>query len=710
MRFNFKQSRNRILTSALVAFLALGNVLAPTTAVQAKVKNPTSYSDPKVTAYQIKNGTKLNSKQYDKIQDAIDAADGTNQMIIELASGKEYHQMIEINKPYVTLKSEDSSKPATLVGETGPDDGTMIYIEGHDVTVDSVNITGLKYNAPKSGKCVVGIKIKGNNTHINNCKIYNMGCEYTKDAYEGIGFNAHGIICSNSKNDSDSQAITGVKVTNCELYNLTLGNSEALVMNGNVKNFVISNNSVHDCDNIGIDIIGYEKSGDNYSKYDRARDGDVINNIVYNISSGNNLTYRESASDKPGKCAGGIYVDGGTKIKIENNYVENCDIGLELASEAYHMTTDYITVRNNIFINNNELGGISIGGCGENNGYAANCTIQYNTIYNEDECVFRFQRANDSTNKISHNIFIAKNGSGIKTYANDSSGYGIDKNTVENNYISNDYKKDNPSDKDNKFKATDIKFNKETGTITFNSNGTDLTGYGYGQSDDFKPVENDPANPENPIGPTEPTEPTEPTKPSETKDPSDTTKPSGTTNPADKNKDKDKDKDKTNPDKTAVTPSVTTPVISKNVSISDKKSNAKYKITKIIKKNGKIVGGNVEYATVLNKKCKKVTVPNRIKINGVLFNVTSIGNNAAKNCKKLTSVLIGKNVTKIGKNSFAGCKKLKTITIKSVKIKKIGANAFKGINKKAKFIINKKKLAAYRKMIRKAKAPKTCVF
>ena len=69
MRFNFKQSRNRILTSALVAFLALGNVLAPTTAVQAKVKNPTSYSDPKVTAYQIKNGTKSNNKQYDKIQD-----------------------------------------------------------------------------------------------------------------------------------------------------------------------------------------------------------------------------------------------------------------------------------------------------------------------------------------------------------------------------------------------------------------------------------------------------------------------------------------------------------------------------------------------------------------------------------------------------------------------------------------------------------------
>jgi len=31
-----------------------------------------------------------------------------------------------------------------------------------------------------------------------------------------------------------------------------------MVLNGNVEKFVVSNNVVHDNDNIGIDFIGYE--------------------------------------------------------------------------------------------------------------------------------------------------------------------------------------------------------------------------------------------------------------------------------------------------------------------------------------------------------------------------------------------------------------------------------------------------------------------
>ena len=43
-----------------------------------------------------------------------------------------------------------------------------------------------------------------------------------------------------------------------ELANLTLGSSEALVVNGNVKDFRIEGNKVHDTNNIGIDVIGFE--------------------------------------------------------------------------------------------------------------------------------------------------------------------------------------------------------------------------------------------------------------------------------------------------------------------------------------------------------------------------------------------------------------------------------------------------------------------
>lgn len=61
------------------------------------------------------------------------------------------------------------------------------------------------------------------------------------------------------------------------------------------------------------------------------------------------------------------------------------------------------------------------------------------------------------------------------------------------------------------------------------------------------------------------------------------------------------------------------------------------------------------------------------------------------------------------KQSFYGDSKLKTITIKSSKIKskKIGKSAFAKINKKATIRVPKKKLSAYKKIIRSAGAAKS---
>ncbi|MCR5543546.1 MAG: InlB B-repeat-containing protein [Eubacterium sp.] len=117
--------------------------------------------------------------------------------------------------------------------------------------------------------------------------------------------------------------------------------------------------------------------------------------------------------------------------------------------------------------------------------------------------------------------------------------------------------------------------------------------------------------------------------------------------------------------------------------ITDKKGNGIYKITKLTMKNGKITGGELSYVSPYNKKGKKITVQKQIKSAGCTFTVTSIG-----------------------KNAFKKLKKVKKLTIKADKLKTIGKNAFKGINKKVKIYVPKKKLKKYRKMIRKAKAPK----
>lgn len=161
---------------------------------------------------------------------------------------------------------------------------------------------------------------------------------------------------------------------------------------------------------------------------------------------------------------------------------------------------------------------------------------------------------------------------------------------------------------------------------------------------------------------------------------------------------------KTLKDETGVTYNVAEKVtetqLKKNAKIADKKSGGKYKITKITKKNGKVVGGTVEYLAPYNKNTKLISATGKVKLAGVTFTVTSIGNNCAKGCKKLTKVVIGENVTTIGKNAFNGCTKLKTIQIKSKKLKKVGANAFKGIYKKATISVPKTKKANYTKLLK----------
>lgn len=147
--------------------------------------------------------------------------------------------------------------------------------------------------------------------------------------------------------------------------------------------------------------------------------------------------------------------------------------------------------------------------------------------------------------------------------------------------------------------------------------------------------------------------------------------------------------------------------LQKNKLVADKKSGGKFKITKIIKKKGRIVGGTATYMAPYNRNCTKASVSNNVKLGGVKFKVTAINMNAFKNCKKLKFVCIGTNVTKIGTNAFRGCSKLKSVTIRSKKIVKIGAKAFYGINKKVKFKVPKVKFKKLVKLINKAGAPKS---
>ena len=125
-------------------------------------------------------------------------------------------------------------------------------------------------------------------------------------------------------------------------------------------------------------------------------------------------------------------------------------------------------------------------------------------------------------------------------------------------------------------------------------------------------------------------------------------------------------------------------------------SKMRYKVT-----NADMTGKGIVTltgTTVKKTKLKRLTIPSKVKINGVSFRVTVIADKAFQNYKKLGTVTIGKNIMAIGKNAFAGDKKLKKIKIRSAKLKSVGKKAVNGIQKNAVITVPKKQIKVYKKL------------
>jgi hypothetical protein len=265
-------------------------------------------------------------------------------------------------------------------GETAVVDGTGLSVPNNqNGLINIVNqsyllIQGLEirnYKSTRRNVVPVGIWVTGAgsnlqflNNHIHDITVTATGCNAN-----ALGFAIYGTAAPASLNN--------ITVSGNQIDHLKTGCSESLTLDGNVETFAIVNNQVHDNNNIGIDLIGFEGVSPNPA-YDQARNGLVSGNGVYNITSNGNPSYSAGCW-----CADGIYVDGGMQILVERNLIHNVDLGIEMASEHSGKNASYITARDNLIYFGNSAG-LSIGGYASGVGGSDHITIVNNTLFKND--------------------------------------------------------------------------------------------------------------------------------------------------------------------------------------------------------------------------------------------------------------------------------------------------------------------------------------
>src|ERR1035438_7696724 len=238
--------------------------------------------------------------------------------------GGVYHE--SVNFP----KSGTASAAITFQnypGQTAVIDGTGVRCCGNTVEglINIVNksyitISGFEirnYTTSSENDTPAGVWITGSGTRIQilNNRVHRITTTAEKNG------NAFGI----SVYGTAKTPITELLISGNEVYDLRTGSSETVNVDGNVTHFAITNNLIHDNDNIGIDAIGYEGVGP--VGYDEAMYGEISGNTIYNISGITNPG-EGNAYD-----ADGLYCDGCAYVTVERNVIFQVDYGIETTAE-----------------------------------------------------------------------------------------------------------------------------------------------------------------------------------------------------------------------------------------------------------------------------------------------------------------------------------------------------------------------------------------
>ena len=303
----------------------------------------------------------INVNPGESIQDALDNANPGDTIVVHAGY---YQERLTINNSgssaggYITLMANPGDTVILSGGSTW-DTGSpnMIYAENPSyIKIIGLNIcSNVARNSTLNGS---GILIEGYGSHIQviSNKIYEMRCRNSGN-YGAMGIAFYG---------TETTPFSDIIISDNEIFNCEPADSEALNLDGNVTGFIISNNYIHDVNNIGICMIGGEADiNANYG----ARNGICADNVV-----------KRARSSYGGGYGAAIYSDGGQNIVIERNIVSESDVGIECGCENSGWVSSNITVKNNLIYLNDKIG-IGIGGYDAARGRVIDSKIINNTIY-----------------------------------------------------------------------------------------------------------------------------------------------------------------------------------------------------------------------------------------------------------------------------------------------------------------------------------------
>jgi cysteine-rich repeat protein/parallel beta-helix repeat protein len=252
----------------------------------------------------------------------------------------------------ITLEAAPGERP--ILDGTGLPGANMVLIENRSY----VKLIGFEIRNNLGVDDGSGVRILGAGSHIEvrGNRIHDIR------GRDAMGITVYG---------TEPGPISDLVIDGNEIYDCEPARSEALTLNGNVTDFQVTNNFVHDVNNIGIDFIG----GETDIQPDPAL-------VARNGVCRGNRVFRANAN-YGGGAAGGIYVDGGRDIVIEGNVVSGSDYGIEVGAENPGIVTSGIVVRDNLLYANEKVC-IIFGGFEARRGRVQGSVFSNNTCFGND--------------------------------------------------------------------------------------------------------------------------------------------------------------------------------------------------------------------------------------------------------------------------------------------------------------------------------------